>query len=188
MKRTISAYISRKFFFRRFSLAMKALVISAALIIGAALTPSARAMAVHTLGSVVETSDSGTLFAVVNSNPAGSGILGQSGVVPFRTISAAGLTGISNPSDNSVGYGLVALAASGYGVAAGSYGSNPGLYATNYASPGGPAIQAVSANNGVIAQSTATNGVLGTTSANVGGAVKRAYLDKIWRATPTTPV
>ncbi len=83
MKRVNFHPVVGKAFFRCDGLSMKILAIGAALMLGAALTPSARAMAVHTLGSIVQSSDPGTLFAVVNSNPAGSGVLGQAGVVPF---------------------------------------------------------------------------------------------------------
>ncbi|HLW37828.1 MAG TPA: hypothetical protein VKR99_05315, partial [Candidatus Eremiobacteraceae bacterium] len=125
--------------------------------------------------TVLVAGDATAIFAAVNTNGSGSGIIGQSGPSLFGPAAGAGVFGIFNQS-SGVGEGILGFSQNGAGVVAENFGgSQAALYAQNFSAFAGPAMQALSNGNAVVGTSNNTNAVVGVTNAP-GGGVNSAVL------------
>jgi len=158
------------------------LVVTAAIVAAVAFMPaSARngqiftTIRPHPLATIIVTGDSTAIFAAVNTNGAGSGIIGQSGPSLFGPAAGAGVFGIFNQS-SGVGEGILGFSQNGAGVVAENFGgSQAALYAQNFSAFAGPAMQGLSNGNALVATSNNTNSIVGITNAP-GGGVNSAVL------------
>lgn len=146
-------------------MAFKVLAIGMALVLGMALSPAARALALHPLGTSQVANDPGTILGVVNTNPSGGAIIGQVGPYQTATAPGTGVYGTFNAATGS-GQGVLGVGVNGYGVIAEQYGGYfPAMYAQNYSPLGGPAMQAVANGVAVLGQSSKTDAIFGITTA-----------------------
>src|SRR5579872_4022046 len=125
--------------------------------------------------TVLVAGDATAIFAAVNTNGSGSGIIGQSGPSLFGPAAGAGVFGIFNQS-SGVGEGILGFSQNGAGVVAENFGgSQAALYAQNFSAFAGPAMQALSNGNAVVGTSNNTNAMVGVTNAP-GSGVNSAVL------------
>lgn len=167
-------------------LTLKVLAIGAALIVGMALSPAARAVALHPLGTTQQANDPGTILGVVNTNPAGGAIIGQVGPYQTATAPGAGVYGTFNAATGT-GEGILGVGINGYGIIAEQYGGYfPALYAQNYSPLGGPGIQSIANGVSILGQSVNTDGIYGTTTATNTSATN-TYAGVVGQDTTTDP-
>lgn len=111
--------------------------------------------------TVLVAGDPTAIFAAVNTNGAGSGIIGQSGPSLFGPAAGAGVFGIFNQS-SGVGEGILGFSQNGAGVVAENFGgSQAAMYAQNFSAFAGPGVQAVSNGNAIVGTSNNTNAIVG---------------------------
>src|SRR5579872_2638287 len=129
--------------------------------------------------TVLVAGDATAIFAAVNTNGSGSGIIGQSGPSLFGPAAGAGVFGIFNQS-SGVGEGILGFSQNGAGVVAENFGgSQAALYAQNFSGFAGPAMQALSNGNAVVGTSNNTNAIVGVTNAPGAGVNSAVFAEDL---------